>query len=129
MMNISGDGYSSLYQGGVEARIFYWMCECVGHVHKCLGTRSRYSHPHGGKNKVTFKQINFMQNWYGNSSKFCRLYQSKKSIGAILQHCATYVGKDYGYLHRCCPPGHLTGVSINKINWCMVPVLHCWQFF
>ena len=87
-------------------------CECVGHVQKRLGTRLQNKvkeykgskTPLGGRNKLTKKTIDSMQNWYGLTIRQnSDLYTMKNAIGAILCHCTDFTDKDNNY-------------HVNKIN-------------
>ena len=70
--------------------------------------------PLGGRNKLTKKTIDSMQNWYGlaicQNSDVCTM---KKAISAILWHCTDFTDKDNNYRHRFCPPS-----TPEKHSWC-----------
>ena len=84
--------------------------ECVGHVQKRLGTRLRNmvkrhkgtSTPLSGKGKLTEKNINSMQNYYGIAIRGNKndLYAMKKAAGTMLWHCTDFENSEYR--HRYC---------------------------
>ena len=96
--------------------------ECVGHVQKRLGTRLRKLRNEkkheklsdgkkiSGKQRLTDKIINKMQNYYGMVIRQNpeRLFDMKKSIGAVLWHCSDIT--DPEARHQFCPK--------NLHSWC-----------
>ena len=92
--------------------------ECVGHVQKRVGTRLRNmkkaykgiklkdGKPLTGKNRLTEKVINTLQNYYGmaiRQNKGKSVYEMKKSVGAILFHCSEASTEDNRHIY--CPHG------------------------
>lgn len=121
-----GDGDTKAHQSVVDAKPYgdkeIVKLECIGHVQKRMGTRLRnlvrdkrgqkLSDGKGisGKNRLTKKIINAMQNYYGMAIRqnTTNLYAMKKSIIAILFHCSE--NKDMDDRHKFCPR--------TKESWC-----------
>ena len=97
--------------------------ECIGHVQKRVGTRLRnlkneYKEKKledgkglTGKNRLTEKIINTLQNYYGmaiRSSTSKTVHQMKVAVGAVLFHCSE--AQNMEDRHRFCPPG--------EMSWC-----------
>ena len=86
--------------------------ECIGHVQKRLGTAfPTLKHDNsglGGKGKLTDRQIDKLQNYYGKPKRFHvgNLAGMKRTIHASLMHCASSEARP---LHD-----HCTGST----SWC-----------
>jgi hypothetical protein len=85
--------------------------ECVGHVQKRLGTRLRNlkkksSVPLGGRNKLTDKKIDQLQQFYGNAIRENKnnLAEMRKAVWAVYFH---YASSDDEPCHGLC-----------SISWC-----------
>ena len=125
-----GDGDTSSYKEVVKSNpyekysIIPEKLECVGHVQKRLGTRLRnlvkeYKGtltPLSGKGKLTKKNINSMQNYYGMAIRSNKnaIYSMKKSILAILWHCTEF--DDDKYRHQFCPTGSASWCKYKKLE-------------
>ena len=114
-----GDGDSKAYQNVSQARPYgdveIKKLECIGHVQKRMGTRLRNlvhdmrgkkltdGKPLCGKNRLTKKRINTIQNYYGLAIRqnIASLYAMKKSVFAILFHFSE--NSDLEDRHKCCP--------------------------
>eukprot|EP00112_Aurelia_sp_Birch-Aquarium-sp1_P019844 Seg4999.1 transcript_id=Seg4999.1/GoldUCD/mRNA.D3Y31 product="hypothetical protein" protein_id=Seg4999.1/GoldUCD/D3Y31 len=114
-----GDGDSKAHLSVVEAAPYgdeeIKKLECVGHVQKRMGTRLRNLTQSlrgqkladgkgiSGKNRLTKKTINTIQNYYGMAIRqnLDNVYTMKKAIFAILFHCSE--NKDIEDRHKFCP--------------------------
>jgi hypothetical protein len=112
-----GDGDTSSFLDVVNSKpyteqgVIPIKLECIGHVQKRMGTRLRslvklYSGtktPLSGRNKLTDKIINSMQNYYGIAIRrnIDNIYAMKKSIFAILFHFTNIPNQDER--HQFCP--------------------------
>ena len=99
-----GGGDSKAYQNVAQSRpygdIEIKKLECIGHVQRRMGTRLRTlvhemrgkkladGKPLCGKNRLTKKRINIIQNYYGLAIRqnITSMYAMKKSVFAILFH-------------------------------------------
>jgi hypothetical protein len=98
------------YPGTVVVKL-----ECIGHVQKRVGSRLRTlkTSYKGRKDvdgvavkKLTHKQINKLQNYYGiavRQYKGDSVYEMKKCIGAVLYHCSEADSDEQQ--HEMCPRG------------------------
>ena len=122
-----GDGDTKAHQSVVDSKPYgddtkIDKLECIGHVQKRMGTRLRNlvkdmrgqklsdGKPLSGRNRLTKKTINMMQNYYGMAIRqnVSCLYSMKKSVMAILFHCSE--SSDEEDRHKFCPR--------TEISWC-----------
>ena len=114
-----GDGDSKAHRCVVAAAPYgdqgIKKLECVGHVQKRMGTRLRNltqtfrgqkladGKGISGKNRLTKKVINTIQNYYGMAIRqnLNNIYAMKKAIIAILFHCSENVSLEDK--HKFCP--------------------------
>ena len=133
-INYIGDGDSKSYSDVVEHDPYHGKevkkLECIGHIQKRLGTRSRKlkttnksalsdGKPIGGKGWLTDKMINKLQNYFGitiRQSKGKTVYELKKAIGAVLFHCSEASNLDTR--HQMCPHSNESWCKfqVDKIN-------------